>query len=435
MNKAKKWFGRHKKMTIIVSAVAVFAILLTVFGLLFFNNRIKSKLPGSRYLKYNYVVVAEDTPEKLIEQLNEAGVPFVKHVKNQSLYGGAGKKRLKSLKAGNTVYLCEGTYQTGSAGFFEVNGSLNDLKIIGAGKDKTKIVGGSNNRPNSMNAFHFRSANQIEVSDLSVSGFAKGVFLDYTNGISIKNTVLMENAFAGIHLKRAYDTEISGNEIKQNGDPKNNNDGYGISISFDSKGNHGENNLYVNNANLNVVDCVNRSQVDYKALNPIQLSTHLDDDYKPKAEDESDDNTLRFELEYGYLEGAVVAATTEKVEQYSGNGYVYLATGKIQLDINIEKAGYYRLYVASAVDDEYSRCDKISVNGSRQLLIGTPAYSMGKWIITQPGTEVWRNNELTPKPIKEGVYLNQGKNTVEITAHWGYCGYDYILLKPIDGRD
>ena len=431
---------KSRKFIIITVCVLAAAALAAVGFVMLTKKGPVSKPPenNSAYKDFDFYVVAEDTPEDIINDLTANKVNFVKHVKNQSLYGGAGKVRLEGLKSGDKIYLCEGTYQTGSAGFMSFDGELDSVMVQGAGSGKVTVLGGVNNRPNSVDGFSLKAdkdnpAENIKICDVTVSGYARAFSVDYGEGVTINDNVIKNNGFMGVNLRHAYKCEISGNEIRENGNTNGSDDGYGLSIMFDSRGNIGSGNKYINNAQNNIIDCVNRDGADYKTDNPIELEMsydlHVDDSIDMK-----DVEGIKFELENGSYDGAVVMNEARTVNNFSGSGYVYLATGKITLNINIETAGNYRLYIASTSDDGYDKCEKVMINTTDEddfIYVATPGYTGGSWVTTQPGMELWSSGVLTPNPKKDGIRLEKGRNTITIKAHWGYCFYDYILLKPM----
>lgn len=48
----------------------------------------------------------------------------------------------------------------------------------------------------------------------------------------------------------------------------------------------------------------------------------------------------------------------------------------------------------------------------------------------QPGTEDYLDGKLAPKAPENGYALKAGKNTIEISANWGYSCYDAIVVVP-----
>mgnify|MGYP000922993509 CR=1 FL=1 len=151
------------------------------------------------------------------------------------------------------------------------------------------------------------------------------------------------------------------------------------------------------------------------------------------ANKDASKGTLRYELEEGKLTGNTSVVTEKSVfSNYSGSGYVFLFDQKMSLDIFVPSAGRYYVYVVSGATENGAKCDFVSINGGEKLLVSTPAGSKGKWIVSQPGTEFWENNVLKPVAPSNGFALNAGKNTIEISANWGYNAYDSVILVPLD---
>ncbi|MDD4413089.1 MAG: hypothetical protein PHR14_00845 [Oscillospiraceae bacterium] len=151
------------------------------------------------------------------------------------------------------------------------------------------------------------------------------------------------------------------------------------------------------------------------------------------ANKDASKGTLRYELEEGKLTGNTSVVTEKSVfSNYSGSGYVFLFDQKMSMDIFVPSAGRYYVYVVSGATENGGKCDFVSINGGEKLLVSTPAGSKGKWIVSQPGTEAWENNVLKPVAPSNGFALNAGKNTIEISANWGYNAYDSVILVPLD---
>lgn len=144
------------------------------------------------------------------------------------------------------------------------------------------------------------------------------------------------------------------------------------------------------------------------------------------------EGVLRYELEEGMLEGNTAFVQEKTVfDSYGGTGYVYLFDQKMTLDFYVPEAGNYIIYIVSGTTEDNAKCDYVSVNGGEKLLVATPAGNVGKWLESQPGTEYWENNMLKPVPPANGFALKAGKNTIEISANWGYNAYDSIIVVPI----
>ena len=149
-----------------------------------------------------------------------------------------------------------------------------------------------------------------------------------------------------------------------------------------------------------------------------------------KADAKVPKGALRFECEEGNLVGnTAVVNSKETFPSYSGNGYVFLFDKEFSVDVYVAKSGYYDIAIVSGTTENANKCDYVSINGGEKYLISTLG-KKGVWRISQPGTEFWENGSLKPQAPKGGFYLKAGKNTITISANWGYCAYDSIIVYP-----
>jgi len=149
-----------------------------------------------------------------------------------------------------------------------------------------------------------------------------------------------------------------------------------------------------------------------------------------KADEKAPKGAMRFECEEGSLVGnTAVVNSTEIFPSYSGNGYVFLFDKEFSVDVYVAKSGYYDIAIVSGTTEDANKCDYVSVNGGEKLLVSTLG-KKGVWRSSQPGTEFWENGVLKPQVPKGGFYLKEGRNTITISANWGYCAYDSIIVYP-----
>ena len=144
----------------------------------------------------------------------------------------------------------------------------------------------------------------------------------------------------------------------------------------------------------------------------------------------TENDSLTYELETAALDffsGAYIVNHNDDFSDFGGFGYVFIENGQVQMKIDVPKAGKYKFFISSASALNDARCEYVSVNGGTQYLIASPSYD-GEWHSSQPGTQLWVDNVLTPAPPAEGFWFSEGVNTVDITANWGNCAYDSITL-------
>ena len=140
--------------------------------------------------------------------------------------------------------------------------------------------------------------------------------------------------------------------------------------------------------------------------------------------------TMRYECEEGKMSGNSSVVTEKSVfSSFSGQGYVFLFDKSFDVDVYVEKSGYYHINIISGADADASKCDFFQINKGEKFLLATNG-KKGIWKYSVPGIEYWTNGKLTPKSPTKGYYLKAGKNTITISANWGYCSYDAIEIYP-----
>lgn len=155
-----------------------------------------------------------------------------------------------------------------------------------------------------------------------------------------------------------------------------------------------------------------------------------------KADPSAAAGVLRYELEYGMMQGnTAVSSNTDVMQPYSGTGYVFLFDASMFLEFYMPEAGNYRLKVVSGSNTDDGKCDYVSINGGDNLLVYAPAGQQGVWQASQPGTEAYEMGSLKPAPPEEGFALVAGKNTFALSANWGYACYDAIIIEPFSTVD
>lgn len=396
-----------------------------------------------RFTGYTHVVVASDTPKETLTELESYGVRPIQYEKGDSLFAPGNPWYLYQLDSKSKVYLCEGTYELENGPFMTLDAQT-PVVISGEGKEKTVIVGSSKLRENKSAAFHLLSNGDHPVEgavieNLSVSGFEYGVRIENGRKIELKSLNIQRNLFVGVSLENASDCVITGCDLVENGRPDGADTGYGLSLLYASTGNTGSGNSYKNNANKNAVDFLERGKETDPPGNSIALEKVYDLERTEKPIQDPDniqptERAIRVEMETGTIDGkgAALVGESGNMKSYTGDGYVFLFNTTISLKVDVPKAGNYRLFVVGASDDGNNKCDYVQINGGNKYLTSFLGKNKGEWTLSQPGAEVWENNELHPKYPKEGFAFNEGENEILITANWGYCCYDAVILEPID---
>ena len=95
---------------------------------------------------------------------------------------------------------------------------------------------------------------------------------------------------------------------------------------------------------------------------------------------------------------------------YSGEGFAYVTSKAITLEVEAPEEGMYQIDVRYAqILDKSGRDQTISVNGKKNM-------------IKFPYTDKWTD-------ISMGVFrLNKGTNQIEISPQYGYAAYDTITI-------
>lgn len=144
----------------------------------------------------------------------------------------------------------------------------------------------------------------------------------------------------------------------------------------------------------------------------------------------AEDNAVKYEFEDGKTSGGKIYNETWKGnteedgsgEDYdltnaSGGGFSYLDQKgtTVSVDVTVEEAGLYELSICYCEPyDPNKKVQYLNVNGVNQ-------------------GEVSFQHNLTFEEISGGVVmLDEGVNTIELGAYWGYTMFDYLTIKPAD---
>lgn len=127
------------------------------------------------------------------------------------------------------------------------------------------------------------------------------------------------------------------------------------------------------------------------------------------------------EAEDMYLNGLTVwqSIYENQVPGYSGEGFVYVTSGSIEFEVEVEEAGMYEIwtdYVQILSNPGESRQQSIEINGVQY----TNQYSYA--------------NTWTEKCFAN-VRFNEGVNTVKFTNSYGYAAHDTITIKKAEFDD
>jgi len=437
-----------KKHIFLIAGAAVAAVLLAVVIFLLLRDDDSEKLAAYRdagiYSGYHIVVVARNTPDEVLDELWDYGIHPVEHVRNSQLIGAGGIVDTSLLPDGGMIFLCQGTYDAGTGDFIRLE-NTNSLTITGAGTDQTIIKGGGLVTASLGTGIHIGGtqsapAENILVEDLSITDFRNGVHMVHARNITLKNVELTRNQNNGIWFENTMNSRVEASRIEENGNPRGNDTGYGLMFTYNSFGNEIVDTVYINNANNNAVDSVFHPQKQFPEGNNIsmEMSHNIERIYLPVIDPievafsaRPGENSIFIDLAGAELTGAELTRRTERVEQYSGEGYVFLYDGSITIEFHLEQAGFYRVFVVGATTEPNSKCDYVTINGGPRFLTSFLYREQGKWVYSQPGTEVWINHELRPNPQVDGFEMRQGSNVIVISANWGYAAYDSIYLELI----
>jgi mannan endo-1,4-beta-mannosidase len=124
--------------------------------------------------------------------------------------------------------------------------------------------------------------------------------------------------------------------------------------------------------------------------------------------------SIKFEAEQGILSGTLSIATA--YSGYSGTGYVAKfdnETDKVSININLEVADYYNLYVGYAAPFG-EKINIVSVNGNRAA-VTFPSFG----------------NNFSESSLSK-VKLRAGDNDISILKSWGWFLVDYIRIEKTD---
>ncbi|MDR1132258.1 MAG: right-handed parallel beta-helix repeat-containing protein [Oscillospiraceae bacterium] len=425
--------AKNSKIILLAAAALIVAAAGAVFAL--------SRGPRGIYADYDVVVTARNTPGSVLTELKKQRITPVQYEKGRVLYGNGGLISEDMLDEDPAIYICEGEYSAELAPFIAWSGET-ALVIRGAGRDKTVVEGGTSLYRSGSAGIQLSGNTGSVIEDLSVCAFERGISLENSAGVTVRNTLISLCHYAGAELLSAVGCVFDETDFVENGDPLGMDYGYGLSLDKASRGNTARNGRYKNNANKNAVDFFGRVNEAEAPENTLTLEFEYDINRvettvaDPEQEAENAKPTeaaLRFELETAVLDqkGAVFSRSTERVGQFSGPGWVFLFNTKIVMTIDVPEAGSYRIFVVGASDDGNDKCDYFQLNGGTKYLTSYLGKNKGVWQTGQPGTETWENSELHPTPLINGFELNKGANTIVITANWGYCAYDSIILEPI----
>lgn len=393
---------------------------------------------GADYASYGMVVTAWDTPQEVLDELAGAGVTPVDYFDGDTLLI---PEEIAALGKNASVYLCEGTYEAGEGNFIVSDASV-PLTIVGAGADKTVVTAGGGLRGSTGSGVVVSGGGEeVEVSGITFQGFRCGVLVEDASHVTLRDLYLTDNTYAGVRLSGAENCRLENCSLEGNGALGAGNTGYGLSMDAACKDNSGENNTYSGNANGNAVDYPSLWADYTQQNNSIGLEIEngapvaqpvLTDPVLEAKNARPGENALRYEVEDAGYTGCSESSDGGNMENASNGKYVFLFDGSITMKIDVPEAGNYRIFVVGGSDDGNNKCDFVQVNGGDRYLTSYPGRNQGAWQLSQPGTEVWANNELVPQTPAEGFALNAGENEITITANWGYCAYDCIYIEKID---
>ena len=96
---------------------------------------------------------------------------------------------------------------------------------------------------------------------------------------------------------------------------------------------------------------------------------------------------------------------------YSGSGYVYLASGWAEVNFTVPEDGEYRITVVTNSDQYKENWLYLDNDGAGKV------YTEGnKWTAT--------TNQYT---------LSKGEHKFGVSSDWGYVGLDYVIVEPVNG--
>lgn len=443
--------SKKRKTIYIALAIGVVVLLLVLSWFLFPGLYKLLGVPQDmfscgKYTGYDVIVAAKNTPKEQVEELKKYQIDYIEYKSGRILLGEGGMIEEKRFHGEPKIYLCEGTYEAELGSFIHYAGEK-PLTVHGEGEDKTELVGGSRLYENNAEGIYISGTekqvlSKSVVEGMTIEGFGCGVKLKYADKTTLRKVTFKKNHANGLLFENTSDCNASDCLFEENGNPLTDDIGYGICLLYNSK-NNVINGVYKNNGNGNAVDFPARPEKELPEDNELKLTMEYDiaPNFAPvrdKAEEAQNakptSNARRYELEDAIIDnkGAVFSNSTERVKPFSGKGWVFLFNTKIILNFDVEEAGNYRIYVIGTSDDGNNKCDYFQVNDGEKYLTSFMGSQKGEWQTCQPGTESWENDELHPTVLTNGFELNAGRNRIEITANWGYCCYDSIIVEKID---
>lgn len=99
------------------------------------------------------------------------------------------------------------------------------------------------------------------------------------------------------------------------------------------------------------------------------------------------------------------------MEGYSGNGYVYLASGWAEVNFDIATAGNYKVTIVSNSDQYKENWLYLDKDGAGTL------YTQGNR---------WQSDTYE-------FYLSAGNHKFGVSSNWGYVGLDKVIIEPVGG--
>jgi len=127
----------------------------------------------------------------------------------------------------------------------------------------------------------------------------------------------------------------------------------------------------------------------------------------------SDKVVCQFEDANSFSTNSGNKIANDAFKDYSGNGYVYLASGWAETKFNIKEAGKYKLTIAS-------NSDQYKENG-----LYLDNNSAGK-LCTNPNT--WNKTEYV-------CDLSVGEHKFGVSSNWGYVALDYVSVEKVDDTE
>ena len=144
------------------------------------------------------------------------------------------------------------------------------------------------------------------------------------------------------------------------------------------------------------------------------------------------EGTFWYELEYSRLYGNTATGMDEDAYGgYTGTGYAYLFDASMRCEVYVPATRTYDIYIRSSRESQGDKCDFVQVNGEEYLT----AVSAGprQWQLSPVGLEHYDKGKIKPVMPVGGIWLYGGWNQVDISANWGYCAYDALVVMPGTG--